>query len=294
MSESAGSDGGRRESGSRPTGLTQDELAAVLRRAAELDSGADLAVPADAGEGEGRLDPAAVEAAALEVGLSRAAVRRAISEVVRGVEPVPSETEAPVLLPQRHLVVSRELPVDASRADEAVARFLNRQLFDQRRIYPDGSSWSPRKGWAADLRRNLDWSARFALQAVRHVEVRLVELSEAADPEGPRVEVRLILDMTPLRTTQAAYLGGGAVGATGVLAGAGILIGLEPVALVSLPAAAGVAYGGHALGRRRVRSEIEAVHTAVAGMLDRVEHPDRDRRGGHRRSRSRPGDRDER
>lgn len=294
MNERAGPERAGGHGDSRPRGLTQDELAAVLRRAAELDSGADLAVPDDDGAGEGRLDPAAVEAAALEVGLSRASVRRAMGEVLATSVSVPVEAEESALLPRRHLVVSREIAVEAATADEAVSRFLGRQLFEQRRIYPDGATWSPRRGWSADLRRTVDWTGRFTLEAVREVDVRVVELATPDDPEGPLVDIRLTLDLTPLRTTHAVYLGGGAVGATGVLAGAGLVVGVEPLALVSLPAAAGAVYGGHVLGRRRVRSETEAVHTAVAGMLDRLEHPDRSRHGRLRRPRPRSDERDDR
>ncbi|HEX5366494.1 MAG TPA: hypothetical protein VFW63_07515, partial [Acidimicrobiales bacterium] len=62
-----------------PPRLSGDEVARVLRRAAEID-----AVEARTEVG---LDPAALEEAAQEVGLSPAAVRRAVAELRAGALP---------------------------------------------------------------------------------------------------------------------------------------------------------------------------------------------------------------
>src|SRR5262249_16119522 len=81
--------GPRQPSGDAPSscmrdGLTQDQVALVLRRAADLDRHLGQTAP------EPTLDPAAVEQAAIEAGISRAAVRRALAELHSGLLEAPA------------------------------------------------------------------------------------------------------------------------------------------------------------------------------------------------------------
>lgn len=253
-------------------GLSQAELAAVLRRATELDARGDLELP------EARLDPALVEAAAVEAGLSRAAVRQAMGEVLQGAD-TPQVYADKGLLPVSQLAVVREVPGASDELDARIGHFLRRQLFTQQRIFANGSRWAPRKGWTANIRRGTDPGGRFVLKSVRSVEVTLTPTAE------DRVVVRVVLDLSQLRTTHRSYLAGGAAG--GVLVGGGAVaaFGVDPITLAAVPVAGGVVVGGHFLGRATARNEAEGIHTAVAGLLDRLEHPDRDQSGRRRKPR---------
>lgn len=249
----------------RPQGLTQTEMAEVLRRAAELDSDHALPVPAD------RLDPEVVEAAAIEAGLSPTAVRRAMHEVLHPDVSPPDAYPDGGLLPARHLVLAREVAGPADLVEDRIGRFLRRQLFEQKRLFADGSKWARRGGWMSDVRRGVDPGGRFVLKEVSSVHVTV-------SPDGDRddlVLVRLALDLTSVRSIHRTWLAGGAVSGVAVLGGAGALVGIDPLAIAALPVAGGLTAGGHYVGRWNARREVEKIHTAVAGLLDRLEHPDR-------------------
>lgn len=261
-----------------PDGLTQAELAAVLRRAAQLDAEGPLPVPSD------RLDPAVVEAAAIEAGLSPASVRRAMAEVLHPDESLALYQERG-LLPARQLVFVREVPGAVDEVEEQVDRFLRRQLFERRRLFADGSKWAPRSGWGANIKRGLDPGGRLALKQVRSVEVTLsaVQPSSAAAtssdtaedaPEvaAPSVLVRLIVDISKVRSIHSAWLAGGAAGGGAVIGATGLAVGLDPLSILALPAAGGLTVGGHYIGRHGASKEADTIHTGVAGFLDRLEH----------------------
>jgi hypothetical protein len=263
-------------------GLTQDELSEVLRRATELDS---QSLPELS---ESRLDPAVVEAAAIEAGLSQAAVRRAIDEVLHGAQ-APEVYGEKGLLPSSELVISRQVPGTVDAAEASVSQFLRRQLFARQRIFADGARWAPRGGWTADVRRRVDPGGRFVLKHVRRIDVTITEVSGA-----DAVDVRFALDLSRLRSTHRAFLAGGVASGAAVVGVTGVVVGLDPVALLALPAAGGLAVGGHYVGRTTARNEAEWIHTAVAGMLDRLEHGGRATRQslpGTRRRGARPANR---
>jgi hypothetical protein len=271
--------------GERSRGLTQAELAEVLRRAAELDSQRDLPVPVD------RYDPADVEDAAAEVGLSREAVRRALHEVLHPDERIP-DVYAEGRLPSRELVLAREVPGTAEEIEAQVARFLRRQLFEQKRVFADGSRWAPRSGWVASVQKGIDPGGRLVLKQVRAVQVTLSEMVGPGDGPARSVLVRISLDLSGVRSIHTTWLGvGGAAGGAAVV-GTAVAVGLDPLVVASLPAAGALTYGGHLIGRREARSEVEKIHTSVAGLLDRLEHGDRVESRPRRRSSTRPRPRD--
>ena len=253
-------------------GLSQAELAAVLRRATELDAQGDVELP------EARLDPQLVEAAAVEAGLSRAAVRQAMNEVLQGAQP-PDVYGDKGILPVSQLALVREVPGGVEEVDARIGRFLRRQLFAEQRIFANGSRWAPRKGWTANIRRGVDPGGRFVLKSVRSVDVTITP----ADDD--RVVVRIALDLSQLRTTHRSYLAGGVAGGAVLVGGAGATFGIDPVTFVALPVAGGVVVGSHFLGRNTARNEAEGIHTAVAGLLDRLEHPERGRSTRERKPR---------
>ncbi len=272
--------------------LTQSELAAVLRRAAELDAEAVLPVPSEG------LDPLVVEAAAIEAGLSPVAVRQAMREVLHPDPAAPDVYDQGGLLPARELVMVREVPGSVREVEDRIGRFLRRQVFVQKRIFAEGSTWEPRRGWAASIRRGTDPGGRLVLKQVDRISISVTDPSidrpadedpsggsEDATP-GRRVQVRLVLDVSPVRGIHSAWLAGGAVSGAAVVGLTGVLVGIDPVALAALPAAGGLTAGGHLVGRWNAQHEIRKIHTGLAGLLDRLEFPDRDRPGRQSRVRS--------
>lgn len=263
----------------RSKSLTPVELAAVLRRAAELDAESPLPVPVDG------IDPLVVEAAAIEAGLSPQAVRRALAEVMHPDETVPDAYRAGGgLLPGRELVLVREVPGRVDDVDERIARFLHQQLFQQQRIFADGSRWGPRRGLAANIKREINPKGRLALTRIEAVTVSVTPINDGGDADegatpDDRVLVRIGLDLSGVRAVHRAWLTGGVVTGAAAVGTSAAIFGIDPLVLASLPVAGGLTAGGHFVGRWSAQSEVEKVHTAVAGLLDRLEHPDRERPG---------------
>ncbi len=242
-------------------GLTQDEIALVLRRAAELDR--EQEVPA-------ALDVATLEAAAVEAGLSRASVCQALAELRVGALEHERRRRLPDgLLGPARLEVRRLVPGPVELVERELRAFLRSQLFEQRRHLGERTIWDRRQGLLAGLRRRLDLNGRLVLNGVRQLEVAV-----APEPgnDGRPVMVSLVADVGEQRTASAWYLGGGAAAGAGVGAGAALVPGLDLLVLASLPVAAGAALGGHRLGRYHYRREVGEIELALAGVLDRLEH----------------------
>lgn len=236
--------------------LTQEQIAKVLRRAAELDR-----TPED----DHRLDASAVEAAAVEAGLSQMSVSRALAELqVGALESVlPGRTG---LLGPPSLTVQRAVPGPRAAVDTAVRTWLSGQLFEQRRQFSDRELWTRREGMLASVRRGLDLNHRISLNGVCSLEFALA----ASPAEDGRVLVCFHADVREQRTAHAWWITGGAVAGTGT---AGALFLVDPVTgLASLPLGAVMAFGGHLAGRSCYRREVGKIETALAGLLDRLEH----------------------
>lgn len=236
--------------------LTQEQIAAVLRRAAALDQGQ--------GEDD-RLDAVAVEAAAIEAGLTSASVCQALAELrVGALEAVRPARDG--LLGPSSLIVQRAVPGPRSSVEGAMRAWLSSQLFEQRRQFGDRTLWARREGMVANVRRRLDVNHRITLNGVRSLDLALAEPPVG----GGLVMVRLRADVRDQRLAHAWYVAGGAVAGTAI---AGALLLVDPATLVaSLPAGAGLAVGGHHAGRRYYRREVDKIETALAGLLDRLEH----------------------
>lgn len=239
--------------------LTQEQIATVLRRAAELDQ--------DQGPDD-RLDAAAVEAAAIEAGLTSASVCQALAELRVGALDVGSPSRDG-LLGSSSLTVQRTVPGPRSSVEGAVRAWLSSQLFEQRRHFGDRTLWQRREGMLANVRRHLDVNHHLALNGVRSLELAVAE-PPTADGE---VLVRFRADVGEQRTAHAWLIAGGAVAGAGGAAGGLLLVDPLALALVaSLPAGAGLAFGGHRAGRRYYRREVGKIETALAGLLDRLQH----------------------
>ena len=238
--------------------LTQADISLVLRRAAELDRTDD---PGD------RLDVAAVEAAAVEAGLSRASVCQALAELRVGTLRADAHPGRALLAPSS-LVVRRLVPGPLDTVRRSVHRFLGDQLFVLQRDLGEVTRWARRDGLLPSLRRSLDLNHRLTLATVRRLDVAIA--SDQGDDRS-RVMVSVVADVSEHRTTQAWLLGGGVAAAAGVMGATVATVGLDPLLLVSLPTGAGLVVGGHHWGQVRYAQEVGRIETALAGLLDRLE-----------------------
>jgi hypothetical protein len=237
--------------------LTSDEVARVLRRAAELD-----ALTTTPGEVDG-YDPGAIEDAAREVGLSPAAVRQAVAELRVGALPVPGDRRP--AKPGRSRTVSHQrlVAVGPDAALATVDRFLRTQMFEQRRRAGDRALYRPRSDLVASLRRGLDFAGAIKLDGLRTVSVTAV----AADD---RTLVRVEAELTASRANAVA---GGAAAGTTVALFTGLLgaVLAEPVLVVgALPAGAAVGGGGIRVAEARWRRRRDDVAEALDSLLDRL------------------------
>jgi hypothetical protein len=242
----------------RPTRLTSDQVALVLRRAAELEALAETP-----GEIEG-YDSRAVEEAAREVGLSPAAVRQAVAELRVGALPVPSAGRHPErtarsrTVSQQRLVEPTPLAVHA-----AVERFMRSQMFELRRHAGDRAIYRARSDLVASLRRGLDFGGAIKLDGLRTVTV-------LATPTDERTLVRVEAELTISRANAVA--GGAALG-TGVALFTGLIgaVFAEPALVVgALPAGALVGGGSIRVAESRWRKRRDDVAEVLGHLLDRL------------------------
>ncbi|MEA2829224.1 MAG: hypothetical protein QOG43_3663 [Actinomycetota bacterium] len=124
--------------------LTDQEVALVLRRAAELDLRLD-------GDGSG-LDVALVEESAVDAGLSRQSVQTALAELRMGVLPASTATvPARRILGPPMLAVRRTVPGPAADVKARLGAHLGRELFRLRRDRGDLASWTRRDDVGASV-----------------------------------------------------------------------------------------------------------------------------------------------
>ena len=244
--------------------LTRDEVARVLHRASEIEAAADGQAPAD------RYDAEAIEQAAVEVGLSPAAVRQAVAELRVGALSADAEGAAPSkrvtrsrvatsrVVAQQRLVERRPEAVHA-----AVDRFLRSQMLELRRRGGDRSLWRPRRDLVASLRRGLDFAGVIKLDGIRTVSLLVT-------PADERTLVRLEAELTSSRGNVVA-------GAAGTGAGVALLMGLggalaaEPgLVMAAVPAGAAVGAGGLKIAGGRWRKRRDDVDEVLGALLDRL------------------------
>nr|MDQ3642948.1 hypothetical protein [Actinomycetota bacterium] len=146
--------------------LDEEQIALVIRRATELD-GQSLA-------GQAGLDLVLLEEAAVEAGLSRESVRRAVAELRAGAlsidrGPPPKRTG----LGPTSLTVARCVPGPFPAVDDIMRRFLAKEQFHLRRDFGSSSSWSRRQDVGARVRVQYDKSIhrRLLLRDAEHVEL---------------------------------------------------------------------------------------------------------------------------
>lgn len=234
--------------------LSQDEVAMVLRRAAELDR--QTAMPVDEG-----LPVEAIEAAAAEVGLAPEAVRQAVAELRAGVLAGPVDAPAD----PRRVVEAAVVPLDAATASDAVARWLAAQTFQRHRGRDGVEVWRIREDWVAGVQRKFDWSASVRLKWVREVVVRVVPVEG-----GTLVRLEAALATAPQQAPTIGSAVGAASGvATGAVAAALPLAGTVAIGTAAVATGVG-AVGGWWVGRSARRLSRHRVADELSAELDRI------------------------
>jgi hypothetical protein len=242
--------------------LDDEQIALVLRRASELDGQSPAGQPG--------LDLEILEEAAVEAGLSRESVRRAVAELRAGALSVDSDGRPRrTALGPPTLTVSRCVPGPLGEVDGILRRFLAKEQFHLRRDFGTASSWTRRQDVGARVKVQVDRSVhrRLLLRDAEQVELAVV------DEPGDRgmVMVKLTVDVRSLRRAHRVAVGKGA-SAGAVAAGAGLVLFGMPVEAVLVPGAlAGGAALGHRRGVRHYRDMVADVETALEGFLDSVE-----------------------
>jgi hypothetical protein len=244
--------------------LDEDQIALVIRRATELD-GQALA-------GETGLDLVVLEQAAVEAGLSRESVRRAVAELRAGT----LTADGPASARRRRnpgpstVVVQRCVPGPANSVDDILRRFLAKELFHLRRDLGSHSTWARRQDVGARVRISYDRSIHRRLQ-LREAEQVDIAVVEEPGSGGRLVLVKMAVDVRPLRRVHRVAVGkGAALGAGAALVGLALLTTPEAMVAMPLAAASGVT-AGHFVGASRFRSLVGDVETALEGFLDGVE-----------------------
>jgi len=244
--------------------LEDSEVALVLRRAAELDRRPPMVSPG--------VELAAVEEAAVEVGLSRQAVRQAVAELRAGaLASTPAAGGARRVLGPPTLTVVRTVPGPASAVRSWLHDFLVGQLFCLRRDHEDHTRWEQRDDLAASVRRGLDVlrERRFVLGDVQRLDAVVVE---EPGGDGARAVVRLQLDVRHARRAQTALVASAGVAGAAVVAGTVLGAGgLDPSLVLTAPLGGGIAAAGHGAGRWLYRRQVEELKLAAEGVLDRLE-----------------------
>lgn len=251
--------------GGDPSRLSTDEVALVLRRAAELEA-------ATAGvESSLTFDASAVLEAAEEVGLSPNAVRHALAELQSGVLPAPpaesrSRTEVarqaePSTVVVESRVVTTPGPVVLAAADD----YFRRRSFEARRRQESWALYRVRGGMQRHLRRLADvMRGNSRLIGVELVTMEVSPLDE--DQSLVRVTATLAADRRGVPAMATGYGVAGVAGLTTVAAG-------EPVVLlVGAPIGALVVAGGFHRRRRWRAHRHRQVSESLASLLDQLSH----------------------
>jgi hypothetical protein len=238
--------------------LTTDEVALVLRRAAELEAqstGADLA--------EGLAASVVLEAAE-EVGLSPVAVRQALAELHAGAIPA-----AGVVQPRRALLVGPASVVEArlvaATPDEVLVvtdRFLARGGFEQRRRQGYWILYRERRDLLSRMRRRVAVDRAQQLGGVSAVVVTMSPLAEVG------TMVRFEATLRPgWRGVAAMAIAYGILAVTGSIA---VATDNAAVLVAGAPVGAAIGVAGWERRRRWRHRRRDEIGEALAATLDHL------------------------
>ena len=241
-----------------PEGITPDTVAAVLRRAAEIEAaGATGAAPS--------LDISAVADVGKELGLSPDAVAAATGEWRRGeLAEVEERTTDKRFGVEALVVVQRQLTIVPADVRARTEAWLDVQHMERRRHTATSSDWAPKHGPMAVLRRVMSPTRGPKLPEVDRV--RLIVTPAGAGGSRVRVEAGMT-------STRKGLLSG--LVALPLLLGVGggiAAVGYGPAFVeVAAPAAgAGLALVGYTGTRSTMRKRRGLAEEAVHGALDDV------------------------
>ena len=238
--------------------LTEDEAAAVFRRAAELDDAAPDAR-------SGGLDRIAVERAALEVGLSRSSVHRALAELDAG-------SLRPAVSPANRwrwrdgvATVERIVDVQPSVAQAHLDAYLKRQTLRVTRRRGPITVWELAEGVTASVVRGIDLQGRLRLKSVSAVTLCVM-------PDEAGSHIRVDLDFKKARRdNRAGAIVGSVVGALAIAGGVtGAVFGAE-AALIALPGGTAMGIGSWFGARSGYATIVDKAVQAVELALDNLE-----------------------
>jgi len=249
--------------------LERAALERVILRAAQLQAGSrDLE--------DGLTEDDALRLGA-EVGIPAPYLRQALMEErMRSAQPT-ERGVAVWLAGPRYVAADRTVTGSAKEIAAALDHWMTEsELLNVKRRYSDQTTWEPRRGTIASLKRSFRMGGRdYFLARAREVAGQVSALDEH------RVYIRLVADVGNSRRDQLG--GAGVIAATGVsTAGILLLLGFAlPAAVIAAPVA-GVAAFAVARAHRR---EADRVQVALEQVLDRLEHgevqlPSKNRRPG--------------
>jgi hypothetical protein len=236
--------------------LERAALERVVLRAAQLQAGSR--------ELEDGLTEDDVLRLGADVGIPAPYLRQALMEErMRAAMPAESGVAAWLAGP-RYVVAERVVPTTNERAMKALEHWMaDGELLAVRRRHADQTTWEPRRGTMASLKRSFRLGGRdYQLAQAREVA------AQASAVDTHRAYVRLAADVGNTRGRRigrAAILATLGAGATGLL----VALGVAPLmAVLALPVA-----GLGALGvARRHQREAAQVQVALEQVLDRLEH----------------------
>jgi hypothetical protein len=238
--------------------LTDEEVSAVFRRAAELDDAGELETTA--------LDRTAIERAAVEAGLSLEAIRGALAELDSGRLSL-GQTTRRQLWPDRRVMVERKVPVGEAVAGERIRAFLRGQTMRVTRRRAGVTVWEPAEGVAARVVRGVDLAGRMQLKYVSRVTVSVVGDAVAS-------HIRIELDFARLHSNN---LGGAVTGAgIGAVVAAGSVVAAvvaSDASLLAIPIAGAVSATTWFGTRSSYRARVDKAVAAVELVLDVLEEP---------------------
>jgi len=238
--------------------LSGDEVALVLRRAAQIDA-------ADEIDGSAGYEPAAIEEAARDVGLSPAAVRQAVAELRAGALPdeATDRGRGRAVAGSRVVAEQRLVTSHPDRVHATVDRFMRTQMLELRRRSGDRALYRQRSDMVASLRRGLDFGGAIKLEGLRTIDV-------VVTPADERTLVRIEAELASSRANAVA---GGAAAGTAVAVTTGLAGALlaEPALVVgALPLGVAVGGGGVRVAGARWRQRRDDVAEVLASLLDRL------------------------
>src|SRR5439155_4314009 len=219
----------------------------IIQRATELQAG-----ERDIGDG---LTEGELLQLARDVGIPDAYVRQAmLEERTKGALPDERGVVATIVGP-RFVAAARALPGEAHRVETALHQWMaDGELLAVKRRYPEQTSWEPKQGAMASIRRALSFGGRsYALTRAREVVGQVIPLDTG------RCHVRLVAD---LKNTQQERMAAAAAAviAGAAAAGVGLVLGVALPVLI-LPAVLGTLVAW--LVARNRRKDVERVHVTL-------------------------------